>query len=407
MNKIEDSTLEILSNNNTTSYNRLLASIGVGGENGLSLVKYLLIKFGTNILNNREDYWTYPLHYSIIMREEEIAIFLIKSGADVNKLDSFCCSPLNYAVSKYNYSKIVNVTRENAEMKKLVLTLVLKGADVGHRNPTTKLFPYYEAINNEYYYSYKQIDNRMNTIIKDKDKYPDEFKQLDDWIKEDTVNSKNLKKVIDAILVKNENKAIKIIDEFPHIIHGIDTFGQTVLHYAVRYNLKQLIKKLIIYGIDFTKKNKNGIGIFDICDSLGNDKEDMIRYIVELIEVKDRLSMNKMDKNIQDIPLGENIKSSLSEQYNESSYFLDDDIEEVSNNKSKNKNLKKKQKLKDIKIKQRELLEMRNEDIDIDITLNLIKRNNQHKTSIDDSFFIFQGELQDTFWNEESTIDYY
>ena len=47
------------------------------------------------------------------------------------------------------------------------------------------------------------------------------------------------------------------------------------------------------------------------------------------------------------------------------------------------------------------------EDIDIDITLKLIKRNNQHKTSIDDSFFIFQGELQDTFWNEESTIGYY
>jgi len=407
MNTINEETLNILSNNYETNYNRLLAAIGIGSNDGLLLVKFLLTKFGSEILNNRHDYWTYPLHYSIIMKEEEIAIFFIKSGADVNKIDNFGCSPLNYAVSKYNYSKITNVTRENIEMKKLVLTLILYGANVGYRNPVTNFFPYYEAINNEYYYSYKQIDNKMNSIIKDKDKYPDQYKQLDEWIKEEKLNSKELKKVIDAILVKNEDLAIKIIDKYPHIIHGIDTFGQNILHYAVRYNLKNLIKKLIIYGIDFTKKNKNSIGIFDICESLGSDKDNMIKYIIDLIKVKDNLSMN-MTKEVKDVPLGQNIKNTLSEQYDESLYFLDNNENiEVSNNKSKNKKLRKKQKLKDIKIKQTELTNMRNEDFDVDINLKLIKKQELDKMSIDDSFFIFKGELQDTFWNEELESEYY
>ena len=133
----------------------------------------------------------------------------------------------------------------------------------------------------------------------------------------------------------------------------------------------------------------------------------MIKYIIDLIKVKDNLSMN-MTKEVKDVPLGQNIKNTLSEQYDESLYFLDNNENiEVSNNKSKNKKLRKKQKLKDIKIKQTELTNMRNEDFDVDINLKLIKKQELDKMSIDDSFFIFKGELQDTFWNEELESEYY
>ena len=50
---------------------------------------------------------------------------------------------------------------------------------------------------------------------------------------------------------------------------------------------------------------------------------------------------------------------------------------------------------------------MRNEDFDVDINLKLIKKQELDKMSIDDSFFIFKGELQDTFWNEELESEYY
>lgn len=166
---------------NINTLTRVYNCISIGGLSGLRMLKIVIedkSSDGFNI-NNLGDYWTYPLHYSIVLREEQIALYLINMGADVNLLDTFECSPLNYAVSKFTYKNFVGrKQRVNIETKKLLVTLLIKGADVSYKCPFTERYPHTEASRSSYYYSYDMLIKSINKILNNPLESPDKFKIL-------------------------------------------------------------------------------------------------------------------------------------------------------------------------------------------------------------------------------------
>tara|TARA_B100001093_G_C26814243_1_gene1008933 strand:- start:642 stop:1988 length:1347 start_codon:yes stop_codon:yes gene_type:complete len=323
--------LSIIDKPDKTPLSRMLVSISIGGKDGLNIIKYILKNEKNFNINEKGEYWTYLLHYSIVMREEEIGIFLIDQGADVNLLDTYECSPLNYAVSKFEFRQVMRKNRENIELKKLTLKLILMGADISHANPVNGMFPYTEAIKNDYYFSYNQIQNRMDKIIKDKLNYPKEWSNLESWLKEETINGIYMDNMIKASMTGDENLTLNSINESIKnrgvgIIHGLDSKGQTLLHYSVNKKMKKVSEKLIKMGVDYNKRSIIGFTIFNICLNYPTKKEgqEMMNFLLEIIRKTfpskipcDSESDNYREKIINDlIELDENSKKPNSESSN-------------------------------------------------------------------------------------------
>ena len=112
INKSGNIPLSIIDKPNKTPISRMFVSISIGGKDGLDVIKHILKNEQNININDKEDYWTYLLHYSIVMREEEIALFLIDKGADINLIDIYECTPLNYAVSRFEFKQFRGRNRE-------------------------------------------------------------------------------------------------------------------------------------------------------------------------------------------------------------------------------------------------------------------------------------------------------
>jgi len=246
-----------------------------GGENSLELIK-LYIKDKKIDVNNNDIFWTSPLSFSIFMKEEEIALYLIELGANVRFIDSNGLMPLNYAVTWINYEKSGFEKRADKEIPKVVIALVNKGANLVYLNPINKMVPYQEAFLHEYDISHKIMMNRIKAILFYPEKYPDQIDEINEWMENKSkinISAKKSYNLIDACYEKNDELAFKILETNPEKINSLDDLNQNALHYAVSNKQYLLIKKLILMGIDYHKKSIANLTPLDVIYTLDIDEQ--------------------------------------------------------------------------------------------------------------------------------------
>lgn len=258
--------------------------------NILTCIKIVIDENPEYDLNNHRGYWCAPLHYAAIMRLEDVALYLIEKGANVNKLDMYGNNPLNYAVGMFDYKSISGIVRQNKEMPKLVNKLIEMQVNVGNINGVSELYPVHEAIKNQYYNSHYLIRLRMyyvlNTdipLIKETDEYKNLIKLKNEEKSEPEIG---IDKLITIIVKRDEKRAIQYLEKDLTLAHGIDLHGQSMLHYAVHRNMRKLIKKLIELDINYNRKNVHNLTAFGMCDIMekeGKNGNNIKKFLTETI----------------------------------------------------------------------------------------------------------------------------
>lgn len=289
-----------------TVEDRLYAAINFGGKSGYRYVKALLDENKDLDLNNPElPYYTYPLHYSIILREECIAEELIKRGSNVNLIDDIGLSPLNYSVGRFYYEyKITELCkeRENKEMKRIVTLLLLNGANVFYQNHINELYPFREAIRNDFYYSYNRILKRIDFIKERKINTDNQFDQYITMEKNLYVSKIISTNILKHLIDNNEAKALELLEngvkiKGKDIVNDVDDIGQTFLFYAFARGMYSVMRFLVLNDINVIKINKIGLSVLDL---------DPVPFIpnesARLIEIEKRqnylaILLEEMDKN--------------------------------------------------------------------------------------------------------------
>ena len=379
------SDLEISCDFTKTVLDKVLIAIGKGGFVGKILIEKILEKYTDYNLNDIGNYWTYPLHYAIIMREEDIALLLIEKGADINALDEYGMSPLNYTVTKFTYKHSCTKMRVNKELVKLVTTLVVMGADVTHINPHNNLYPHTDSIRSGYYYSYERIKSRINTVLKLNLYSPLKLTKLRAHLDTEEYNGNIIQDIIDSFSIKSEDVILSKIDKAckkvgEALVHMHDDQGQTMLHYAVYFEMKKVLEKLIFLGTDPSRRNKIGWTAFDISSKLETleKAQEMANFFVDCLNRYHKLIQSK-NQNKEAEFSDSSLESPKSDSAKTDSEGISDDdfLDHISNVKpskkskkkiSKLKKEKEKKELKKIKEKEREqihneLVLMRAEDI--------------------------------------------
>ena len=144
----------------------IYGAISIGKKEGIKIINSIVKKYGKDkIVNYEYKYWTSPLSYAIFLREEEVSLYLIELGFNINYIDSLGNNPINYSVGFFFYKKTEKTEfRENKEMYLVLKKLVFNGANIFNKNKSTDLYPQYEALINSYINSYELIKkkNRFN-----------------------------------------------------------------------------------------------------------------------------------------------------------------------------------------------------------------------------------------------------
>merc|ERR1712070_770526 len=199
---------------------------------------------------------------------------------------------------------MTGIKRDNKELLKVVIKLILNGANICFKNELSGLYPYYEALVNNYVKSHNQIKNRMDTILNNKEKYSKEFELMYDWIEEEKENDFNDKvekfvKITNNIINCDEKDVLKEIDQYSGIIYHIDNHGQNALHYAIEHYKPLIVKKLIIMGIDLNRQNTKGLYPINLIANLGNIKGRNMFYVyTQAVKERDKLFEKKIEEEM-------------------------------------------------------------------------------------------------------------
>lgn len=379
-----------------TTLEKIYKCIDFGGESGKRMAKILLDNDLTCNLNEiPSGIFTYPLHYAIVMREEDIAMLLIDRGSDINSLDEHKFSPLNYAVSKFNYTIVLSSsTKYNKELPKLVIKLIVEGADLTYVSPVTKLLPHSEANKSGYFFSGKRIIDQINAMLKKNTPISNKdtlIKCLEDEVK----HGEMLDSLVQATMRRDQEFVIERIDKlikkgYTDLVHTCDEHGQTLLHYAVVCNKKDLVKKLIYLQVDPSRRNKKGFTAFELITLLDEkNRDEMLSIFMNCLNEFYSDKEKVIKKEICNNNKSESELSDGSESPKTDSEIIDDflEYEKVENekkvtksSKKKNAKLKKEKERKDIKKEKdkayNELILMRCEDI------RLIQKRREEKWGI-------------------------
>ena len=329
----------------------ILSTISIMGEKGIEPVRNLITtykkKFDKDFnLNRTEGFWTCPLSYAIFLREENFALFLLDYGADPNFIDEMNCISINYAVSVFDF-KSHNIKKKNIELKKLIVKLIIKGVNVGHFNPISNMYPDFEATHNNYKFSANQILNKIQSIRKENN--PEEILKIQDYLNEQKIKYNKYQGFFDSMIAKDEQKAIDLLESDTNIIHVLDVYGQTPLHYAVKFKFKKIIKKLILYGVDYKKKSNSNITATDILITLKpSENKDLSSYIYDCINEKILLDNMKLNYDLESIKENNNSNNS-----NISDKLKAEVISKLLIEEEEKLNKKK----EEIKLKQKEIIE--------------------------------------------------
>lgn len=296
---VEFESKEVLETLHDDAIKIVIGAITVYGPKSIDYLKLLFQKhekeFGSKFnLNITESMWTCPLSYALYLREEEVALYLIEYGADVNYIDHCGLSPINYAVSTYDYSSQVRLgkiitTRKNKEIPKAIISLIVNGANVAFCNPRTKNYPCYEAMENNYLFSSKQIQIRIDTIKKNKK--PDELELIKDFLENE---NHNIDIFFDSLAKGDEEKSLELLENDKSLARVLDSFGQNALHYAVRCGMRRVIKKLILAGVDYKRQSRGKLTPHDIAKQFPKKIYDMSKYLDNCIDEKNKKYSTKM-----------------------------------------------------------------------------------------------------------------
>ena len=265
-------------------------------------------------LNRSGGMWTCPLSYALFLREEEVALFLIDYGADVNFLDEMGCLPINYSVGVYDFNSQVRLgkiitLRENKELPKAVVSLIVNGANIGHCNPINQCFPCYEAIVNNFSFSSKQIQKRIDTILKNR--IPEEMEMIDEYIENRRQTSDTYNSFFKYLADGNEEKSIDLLEKNKYLVTALDSFGQNALHYAVKRRMKKMIKKLIYEGVDYDRKSFQNVTPIEIARTFPPKNYcEIHKYLCQCIsdkniKLKETESKNSIQSKYSNDSLGE------------------------------------------------------------------------------------------------------
>ena len=409
----------------TSVYSRLYHLINEGNEHAIELFDYFIEKENLDI-NHVGNFWTSLLCFSIFMREEKIALYLIEKGAHVRYIDPSGLTAINYCVAKINQEKNGFKLRENIEMAKVLIVLMSKGANLVHKNPLNGFFPAREAHLCGYEISYKLINNKISNINKNPEKYPIQSKEIMDFMFDEStfdICPEEPQNILDACFVKNEDLALKMLKENPQLcIEFQDDLNQNALHYAIQYQMYSLTKKLILEGINFEQKSIANLNPIDLIFFYKNenDKLKMMKFL-DIIFAK--LDKNNIEKAKEDSMMDfkiiqENIKIQKEKEHMKKKQQLDF----IKNKKLQEKKYKaelKKQKKIDTKVQNRELALMNKQDtMYIEKELRIKKKEHEneklyfklkkkHKKyeSLLLKHFFFDCENVNSFWDENNICE--
>ena len=277
----------------------IYGAISIGKQEGINIINSIIKKCGENeLISYKFKYWTSPLCYAIFLREEEMAMYLIDLGFDVNHIDSLGHSAINYVVGNFEYKNIPKTEkRVNKEMYEVLKKLILKGANIFNKNKSTNLYPVYEALINSYINSYELIKKKIDLIKKNIEKCPqfkDDIKEYIDFhSSQDNDLINRFYVLLDLITENKEDESIEYFNKNKDIVNCIENHGQNALFYAISRNMKSLVKKLIMNDIDYERCNVRNSNILDVARTLDSGSDEMIFYILKTIDNK--VKKNKID----------------------------------------------------------------------------------------------------------------
>jgi len=388
-----------------------------------SFVNYFLTypDFDLNYLNS-DSFFTGLLGFSIFMKREKLALFLIKNNCDVNLEDKLGLTPINWASTKINYDKSGFNPPNNSdeELTKVVIALISKGANIVHKNQLNNMFPHREAHLHNYMNIYQIIMNRIKFINDHPEDYQEQYKIILDWmtnVEDFDTCPKQPANIIDACYQQDEKKALEFLENDPKCIELIDDLEQNALHYAIAHQMYSLIRKLILMGINTTKKNATNLTPIDLAFTLGKDSQKMFDFLSNCITKKDKLLVEQKkeqeltEKRLKiqhDLEEKEKLKKEHDEKIKEA--------QKIKKEKDKLKKLKKKQKKIDDKNESHELKLMHDEDErfhdlelkklqQIQYRNEMLQRQKEYQLYLENSF-LFNCENKSTFWNQTSISSY-
>jgi ankyrin repeat protein len=244
--KLVDKT-EKIDSHHSKSTSLHFACFSSRSKEQLDIIK-LLVERGTNV-NAKDSTDNTPLHYLCKNYEttKETVLYLIKKGANVNLRSHINRTPLHNACEVCNYD-VVEALVENGAVMNVV-------DDDTHT-------PLMEALATEY------------TELKDKS-----IKILELFMKKRAQISEAH---LFAVCEMENFKALQILVKYGLNIKHKNEDGDTLVHYTTRYVRDpvcgEILKYLIINGVDVNIKNKQGQTAMDIAHRNGN------RYAFEVLQ---------------------------------------------------------------------------------------------------------------------------
>jgi hypothetical protein len=409
----------------TSVYSKLYHLINEGNEHAIELFDYFIEKENLDI-NYVGTFWTSLLCFSIFMKEEKIAIYLIEKGANVRYMDPSGLTALNYCVAKIGQEKNGFKPREDIEMAKVLIVLMSKGANLVHKNPLNGFFPAREAHLCGYEILYKLINNKISNINKNPEKYPIQSKEIMNFMFDESnfdICPEKPQNILDACFLKNEELALKMVKEDPQLcIHFLDDLNQNALHYAIQHQMYSLCKKLILEGINFEQKSIANFSPIDLIFFYKNenDKLNMMEFLDIVFAKLDKNNIEKAkEDSMNDFKYEqENIQIQKEEQKQKKIKELEF-IKKKKLIEKKHRVQLKKQKKFDTNIQYKEIQLMDSEDTmyiekkfrikqkeheNEQLYIKFLKKSKKKEKLLMKDFF-FNCEKFEIFWEESDMVD--
>ena len=224
-----------------------------------------------NIDINKVEGWTSFFSYAIFFRQEKIASYLLRMGADMNYIDCIGLTPLNYLCTKVklgennkNDELTLRDLKEHfidKEMYNLLNQMLQRDEklDIFYRRFNKKSNEYepyliYQSNNHGYDKIFNIITKRIRNMYEDPELYKyfcveiHEFDSFNSIIRTDIHNIKKKEILLDYILADDEEGGIEFLKNCKNPFEQIryqDMDSQTVLHWALYKNYHSVDNKFM------------------------------------------------------------------------------------------------------------------------------------------------------------------
>ena len=228
-----------------------------------------LIERNPQIVYEKDDQKSTPLHWAVKVNHPEILKYLIEKGADVNALDMNNYTPLGMATERRQLA--------------LIKTLISAGADVNLKGASG-----WPPLRYSIYYNYLEafeIIVNQGADLNEKDyvgKTPLYFACMGDregilktlLLKGAKINETDLggNTPLHTAVYYGDIKAVDLLMDSGADIHVKNNFGQTPLHQAAASGYCDIAYKLLMNGAPAESKDNNGKTPLDLAQIHNNKK---------------------------------------------------------------------------------------------------------------------------------------